>query len=162
MVENGTFREDLYYRLQEFVVELPPLRRRQEDISLLAMYFMHRMAAHLDKEEVTELTSEALSMLESYDWPGNVRELEHAVRRAVIVCSGSSIRAEDIALGTAKSEEDVEKEPIPPEEYERWYVRRALDKTGWVIKGPRGAAALLGIAPSTLHDRMRKLRIERR
>jgi len=90
MVEDGSFREDLYYRLQVFPVRLPPLRERREDIPLLALHFMERMATHLSKK-VTGIEPEAVTALQSYSWPGNVRELEHAVQRAVIVCRGSVI-----------------------------------------------------------------------
>jgi len=161
MVEAGTFRDDLYFRLQVFPVQLPPLRERREDIPLLAIYFMQRMAAHLNKAQVTQLTPQALSVLRAHDWPGNVRELEHAVSRAVVVCPGPAIRAEDIALGWGAVEERPGAEIIPLAEHERRYIRKVLEQTGWAIKGPRGAATLLGMPSSTLYDRMRKLGIVR-
>ena len=161
MVKAGTFRDDLYFRLQVFPVQLPPLRERREDIPLLAIYFMQRMAAHLNKGQITQLTPQALSVLRAHDWPGNVRELEHAVSRAVVVCPGPAIRAEDITLGVGTPEEGSVEEVVTPEEYERRYLRRMLEKAGWVIKGPHGAAALLGMPPSTLHARMKKLGIVR-
>ena len=160
MVDAGTFREDLYFRLQEFVVELPPLRQRMEDIPQLASYFMERMAGHLDKE-VTDLTPEALAALRAHSWPGNIRELEHTVRRAVIQCRGSVIRAEEIVLELREAEETSPEEIVPLEEYERRYMRRVLEQTGWVVKGTRGAAALLGLHEGTLRSRMRKLGIKR-
>ena len=160
MVETGQFREDLYYRLQVFAIILPPLRERLEDIPLLAVYFAQRMAEHLSKR-VTHLVPEAFSVLQGYAWPGNVRELEHAIQRAVIVCPGPAIRAEDVALGVGQKEEESVRELISPEEYERRYIRTMLEKAGWVIKGPRGAAALLGMPPSSLHRRMKKLGIAR-
>ena len=161
MVETGRFREDLYFRIQEFVVELPPLRERREDISVLANYFMERMASHLDKE-VTHLTPEALEVLEAYAWPGNVRELEHTVKRAVIMCRGSTIRAEDIALEFGPTGGGATEYVLTPEEYERQYIRNVLEQTGWVIKGPDGAAAVLGLPASTLRSRMKTLGIARR
>jgi transcriptional regulator with GAF, ATPase, and Fis domain len=160
MVDAGAFREDLYFRLEEFQVALPPLRERREDIPLLAIYFMHRMAAHLNKE-VTQLTREALSVLQSYDWPGNVRELEHAVKRGVIVSVGPAIRAGDIALGGGKADARPTGERMSLEEHERSYIREVLEATGWVISGAHGAAAILGLHPSTLRGRMRKLGIVR-
>jgi transcriptional regulator with GAF, ATPase, and Fis domain len=160
MVREDTFREDLYFRLEEYVVEVPPLRDRREDIALLATYFTAQVGAHLDKE-LTHLTSEALSVLQSYDWPGNVRELEHAVRRAVIVSSGPSIRAQDISLGFELPRGASKEAILPLEEYERQYIRRVLEQTGWVIRGSRGAAALLGMPVSTLYSRMKKLGIDR-
>ncbi|MCZ6635737.1 MAG: sigma 54-interacting transcriptional regulator, partial [bacterium] len=156
MVAEGRFREDLFFRLQVFPVRLPPLRERQEDILQLAMYFLQRMAAHLNKA-VTGFTSEALSTLNSYGWPGNVRELEHAVQRAVIVCPGPVIRAEDFAVGSAGEESPVSGPFLSLEEVERRHIHEALEQTGWTIKGPAGAAKLLGLHPSTLRHRMKKL-----
>ena len=160
MVEAGQFRKDLYFRLQEFQVALPPLRERLEDIPQLASYFTARMAAHLSKE-VTHLTPEALSALQAYAWPGNVRELEHAVKRAVVVCSGSEIRAEDITPELGKTAEGPPEELVPLEEHERRYIREVLERTEWVMKGPHGAAAVLGLPVSTLRSRMKKLGIQR-
>ena len=160
MVQEGQFREDLYYRLQVFEVPLPPLRERREDIPLLAAYFAGRMAAHLDKK-VARLTPEALGVLQVFDWPGNVRELEHAVQRAVIVCPGAEIRAEDLGLDPGKTTRASAEALVTLEELERRYVGEVLEKTGWVITGDRGAAAILGLPPSTLRHRLKTLGIER-
>ena len=97
MVSEGSFREDLYFRLQVFPITLPPLRERREDLSALASHFLSQMAAHLHKE-VRGFTPQALAMLETYDWPGNVRELEHVIQRAVVVCKGSMIEGKDLLL----------------------------------------------------------------
>ena len=158
MVHAGQFRGDLYFRLQVFPVRLPPLRQRRDDIPLLALYFMERMAAHLHKG-VTHLAPESLSALQAYDWPGNVRELEHAVQRAVIVCRGAAIQTRDISLGSAV--QDSVEEFVTLEAYERRYISRVLEQTGWVIGGEQGAAAILGLNESTLRGRLRKLGIER-
>jgi len=160
MVSEGKFREDLYFRLQTFPVRLPPLRERREDIPLLANAFMARMAAHLNKN-VTHLTPEAFSLLNAYDWPGNVRELEHAVQRAVVVCRGPAIRAEDILLEFGKGPERTSGETLTLEENERRHIEAVLEQTGWVIEGAGGAAALLGLPASTLRSRMKKLSIRR-
>ena len=160
MVDAGTFREDLYFRLQAFPIELPPLRARREDIPGLADYFLERMGAHLHKN-VTHLTPEALSALQEYAWPGNVRELEHVVNRAVIVCQDSAIRAEEIVLESRPSTERPAEEIVTLEEFERQYIRKILEKTGWVVKGPHGAARLLGMPATTLQSRMKKLDIVR-
>ena len=160
MVADGGFREDLFFRLQGFTVRLPPLRERREDIPLLANYFLEGMAAHLNKE-VTQLTSGALSVLQTYAWPGNVRELEQAIKRGVIVCPGSVIRVEDLALEKGHVPEMGEDAPILPEEYERQYILQLLERTGWVIRGPKGAAALWGIPEGTLRSRMKKHGIQR-
>jgi DNA-binding NtrC family response regulator/ligand-binding sensor domain-containing protein len=160
MVGAGRFREDLYFRLQEFTVALPPLQARRGDIRLLAEYFMERMAAHLHRE-VTRLSPAALAALEGYDWPGNVRELEHAVKRAVVVCPGTTIRAEDISLELGTRAEGTPKEELTLEEVERRHIREVLEQTGGVVKGPRGAATRLGLKESTLRSRMKKLGIRR-
>jgi DNA-binding NtrC family response regulator/ligand-binding sensor domain-containing protein len=157
MVAAGEFRTDLYYRLNGFAVRLPPLRERQEDIPLLAVYFMERMASHLDKQ-VEGFAPAALSVLRGYGWPGNVRELEHVVQRAVVVCRKRHIGTEDLGLGgtgLASAEE------TSLEEAERRHIAAVLARTGWVVKGSEGAAALLGIPASTLRSRMKKLGITR-
>jgi DNA-binding NtrC family response regulator/ligand-binding sensor domain-containing protein len=160
MLETGHFREDLYFRLQAFPVRLPPLRERREDIPLLTVYFAARMATHLSKP-IQGLTSQAVTMLRAYDWPGNVRELEHAVQRAVIVCPGLEIRREDLALGREQIEEELVDGFVSLEEHERRYILGVLEELGWVIGGPDGAAAILGLPASTLRNRMNKLDIRR-
>ena len=159
-VAAGTFREDLYYRLQGFEVHLPPLRQRHEDISLLALYFMTRVAAHLDKE-VTSLSPLALAALQNYGWPGNVRELQHAVERAVVVCQGTAIRPEDLPLEGPDAGPGHRELRLSPEEYERDYVQQLLEQTGWVLKGPDGVAARLGWPVVTLRRRLKKWGITR-
>jgi DNA-binding NtrC family response regulator/ligand-binding sensor domain-containing protein len=154
MVAAGEFREDLYYRLRVFEVELPPLRARREDIPLLAIYFAERMSAHLHRP-LRAISPAAERALLAYDWPGNVRELEHAVKRAVIVSADGEIRAEDLALDP-RAAAAVEAWPTL-QEYERRYIRKVLDHTEGRIRGDGGAASLLGMNPSTLYSRMKKL-----
>ncbi|MBI4531909.1 MAG: hypothetical protein HY709_10380, partial [Candidatus Latescibacteria bacterium] len=106
------------------------------------------------------LTPEALAALQAYTWPGNVRELEHVVQRAVIVCQGAEIRAEEIKVEFGRGrDEGVEEEIVSFEEHERRYIRRVLERTRWKIKGVDGAAALLGINAATLRSRMKRLGI---
>jgi DNA-binding NtrC family response regulator len=167
MVAAGAFREDLYYRLEVFVVHLPPLRERQEDIELLALYFLHRTAAHLHKPQLTGIAPAALQALQQHPWPGNVRELEHVVQRAVIVGAGPILEVDDLALAPAlPAGPTTYTPPLSPgfeslAEHERRYIEQVLAHTGQVIKGPRGAAEFLGIPRSTLYSRMRKLGIAR-
>jgi DNA-binding NtrC family response regulator/ligand-binding sensor domain-containing protein len=158
MVQRGEFRRDLYFRLQAFPVTLPPLRERQDDIPLLAAYFAERAAANLGREAVP-LEPSALLPLERYDWPGNVRELEQIIQRAILLCSGPTLGAADILLPGAAV--PGTEEILPFREFERRYILQVLEKTGWVVKGDRGAAALLGMHDSTLRGRMRKLSIHR-
>lgn len=160
MVANGQFREDLYFRLQVFPVRLPPLRERREDIPLLAACFVERMASYLNKA-VPRLTPEALAVLRIYDWPGNVRELEHAVQRAVIMCRRQAIQPKDIALKSDRTDGELSEEVLTLKELEKQHIRKVVEQAGWVIKGPHGAAALLGMHPSTLSHRMKKLGIRR-
>jgi DNA-binding NtrC family response regulator len=159
-IAAGTFRADLYYRLQGFEVRLPPLRQRREDIALLALYFMTRVAAHLDKD-VTALSPPALAALQRYDWPGNVRELQHAVERAVVVCQGTAIRPEELPLEGQNAGPGHRELRLSPEDYERYYVQQLLEETGWVLKGPHGVAARLGWPVVTLRRRLKKWGITR-
>jgi transcriptional regulator with GAF, ATPase, and Fis domain len=160
MVAENSFREDLYFRLHTFPVQIPPLRERLDDIPLLATYFMSRMAEHL-KKTITHFTPSALSALRAYNWPGNVRELEHTVQRAVVVCHGPAIRPEDILTTFAPARGESPEEIVTLEENQRRYIRNVLETTGWVIRGNHGAANLLGIPESTLRFYMKKLSIKR-
>ncbi|MYC14105.1 MAG: AAA domain-containing protein [Gemmatimonadetes bacterium] len=171
MISAGTFREDLYYRLNTFPIYLPPLRERKEDIPDLSEFFKNRMAAHIGKQ-FAPLTSEVIEVLQSYDWPGNVRELEHTIQRAVTVCNGLQIEVGDLGLydsqikGTVQDLKrrtlpDQAGEIMPLDEFERDYILKVLKATKWKIKGANGAATLLGLPPSTLYTKMKKLGIKR-
>jgi len=160
MVDDGTFRQDLYYRLQVFPVELPPLRDRLEDIPLLATLFMERMAEHVGKQ-VDGFSPAALEAMQQQRWPGNVRELEHAVQRAVIASAATLIAPADLGLDPPAVDAGPLDSMLSPEAYERRYLLHALEQTDWVIKGHGGAASLLDMPVSTLRSRMRKLGIRR-
>ena len=169
MVSAGTFREDLYYRLNAFPMYLPPLRERKEDIQELAEYFKARIASHIGKQ-IAPLTPEVIEVLQTYDWPGNVRELEHTINRAVIVCHGSQIKVGDLEMNysqitgstpkrnTLSASQD--REVVPLNEFERRYILGVLEATNYQIKGATGAATLLGLPPSTLYNKMKKLGIK--
>ncbi|MBI2503647.1 MAG: sigma 54-interacting transcriptional regulator, partial [Candidatus Latescibacteria bacterium] len=166
MVREGTFRPDLYFRLNAYPVRLPPLRERKEDLPRLAAYFMKPVAAHLGKK-IEPLSPKILKLLDAYHWPGNVRELQHVVERAVTACKGPEIQVGDIALGgSVKAEGDPHSQSgndrvYLMEEIERRHIREVLKEVGWVIRGERGAAALLGLPESSLRDRMKRLGISR-
>ncbi len=160
MVRAGDFREDLYYRIYVFPLYLPPLRERKEDIPELAEFFKDRMAAHLGKE-ISSLTPEVIDALQVYHWPGNVRELKHTIQRAVIMCEGSRIKEEDLELIRVILPDPQGREIVPLEEFERRYILKVLEATNWKIKGVEGAAILLGLPPSTLYSKMKKLGIKR-
>ena len=170
MVSTGDFREDLYYRLNAFPMYLPPLRERKEDIPELAEFFKDRIAGHIGKQ-IAALTPEIIEVLQSYDWPGNVRELEHTIQRAVILCLDSQIgvgdlglihsRIEDVARNPERRTVDQDRAVVPLVEFERRYILGVLEATNWMIKGPMGAAKMLGLPPSTLYNKMKRLGIKK-
>ena len=157
-VENGNFREDLWYRLNVYPITVPPLRQRKEDIPLLVEHFVNGYAKKFGKM-ITSISPRALQTFQTHSWPGNVRELANVIERAVIHAKGSVLHSID------RFEETIE-EPLfsakTLEEVEREYIIRTLENTGWRIEGPHGAANILGLNPSTLRTRMIKLGIQRR
>jgi len=158
MVAAGAFRNDLYYRLDVFPITLPPLRERPEDIPPLVRYFVQKFARRMNKR-IETIPADAMTALSSYAWPGNVRELENAVERAVILTSGPALRVPMsefrgravVPSGGASTLEATEREAI----------LRALLETNWVLGGPHGAAARLGLKRTTLQSRIQKLGIDR-
>jgi formate hydrogenlyase transcriptional activator len=161
MVAEGQFREDLYFRLLEFSIRVPPLRERLEDIPLLVRYFAERFARHL-RRPVPGITAVALKRLQRYPWPGNVRELEHLVQRAVLSCREDIIGLDDVSWVLVEEREPSKHRVfVPLEEYERRYLEEVLEATGWVIYGPQGAAQILGIDPEKLRGRMRRYGLRR-
>ena len=160
MVQEGTFREDLFYRLNIFPITIPPFRERPEDIPLLARYFARRVCGRLGRTD-SDFSEAALERLLEYSWPGNVRELENIVERAVILCAGGSIDAEHIQV-------DVGSGPLPEgpfrtlETVEKQHIVEALESTGGKVSGKGGAAELLGLKPTTLLARMKKKGIDRK
>jgi len=161
MVKEGGFREDLFYRLNVFPVVLPPLRQRREDIPLLATYFAHRVCARLGRP-ACEFSEGATERLLAYPWPGNVRELENIVERAVILCGGGTIDYEHVQVeATAPGSAPPAAEELirPLQEMEREHILAALRATGGKVSGRKGAAEMLGLKPSTLDSRMKRLGI---
>ena len=170
MIEEGTFREDLYFRLRIFPVELPPLRQRRDDIPVLAQYFAERFARHLHRP-TPSLGPEALEHLQAYHWPGNVRELEHHIQRAVLLSNHDRMGVADVEVGPgpgvaspSPAADPADGAGIPTLEVyrerqaqaERALIERALKATGWTIYGDGGAAQLLDIDPERLRYWMRK------
>ena len=153
-----TFRPDLYYRLNVFPIHVPPLRERKEDIPLLTLYFLKKYSTKMGKkfEGVPEPEMEKLVQ---YTWPGNVRELENIIERSTILNSGPTFRIPN--LGVEYSEPDPQLKDFSIEENERQHILWVLQRIGWKIKGPGGAAEILKIHPSTLAFRMKKLGIQR-
>ena len=168
-MREGRFREDLYYRLSVFTVDLPPLRQRRGDIPLLASFFAERFALHLQRP-TPSISPTALDWLCSYNWPGNVRELEHLIQRAVLVCRENSIALADLAINQPPPPSAIAIEhpglshaefAAQAQERERLFLTSILDSSNWVIYGDRGAAARLGIHPEKLRARMKKLKLVR-
>jgi formate hydrogenlyase transcriptional activator len=169
-VEDGTFRQDLYYRLNVFPVHLPPLRARPEDIPVLAHYFVARYAAKIGRK-ISQISRASIDHLVAYRWPGNVRELEHVIERAVILSPWRelTVPAEVLPASPAVASEappaaarpEASHDAMPLEEVERGHIASVLKRTNWRIDGPDGAARLIGMNPSTLRSRMKKLGIQR-
>lgn len=165
MVEAGRFRADLFYRLNVFPVHVPPLRERREDIPLLVRHFVQAIGRRMGKV-VETIPAETMAALTSYEWPGNVRELQNLVERAMILTSGPVLRVplDGVKPRGTRVRDAVGLPPVPPQtlrEAERAHVLSALEETGWVLGGARGAAARLGLNRSTLQFRMKKLGIAR-
>ncbi len=158
-VAEGRFREDLYYRLNVFPIQVPPLRDRREDIPKLVETFVQEFARTMDKS-IDVVAKTSLQMLCDYDWPGNIRELRNVIERAVILAKGPIIKVvlPTDALATAMPAKSC---LAPLEEVEREYIVRVLEASGWRVRGQGGAAATLGLKPSTLESRMHKLGIRR-
>ena len=162
-IQEGTFREDLFYRLSVFTLELPPLRQRQEDIPALAAHFAERYAQHL-RRPVPTLDEGVVAHLQGYAWPGNVRELEHLINRAVLLCEDGMIRVGDLLLPSVgqRAGYAVAQAPAVGEGLdEKQQLVEALQATNWMIYGERGAARLLGMGPEKLRYRMRKYGLRR-
>jgi formate hydrogenlyase transcriptional activator len=158
MVKRNEFRSDLYYRLNVFPIPLPPLRERREDIPALVEHFVEIYARRM-KKQIEHISPETMSALVSYQWPGNIRELQNFIERSVILTSGHVLHPPLASLKSAAAAESLG--AITLEDAERDHIRKILEQTRWVVSGPDGAAARLGIKRSTLYFRMQKLGISR-
>jgi formate hydrogenlyase transcriptional activator len=174
-VAEGTFRQDLYYRLNVFPIQLPPLRERSEDIPPLVHYFVRRFSLKIGRK-ISSIQRETMERLNNYSWPGNVRELENVLERAVILSRGSELEVAPDVLpevppvvqmqAAALRPAPEEKRPGAPlpqsiEQVERNHILEVLMRTNWRIEGADRAAALLNLNPSTLRSRMKKLGVQR-
>jgi len=154
-VADGRFREDFFYRINVFLIEAPPLRIRRSDIPLLANHFLERFARQMDKR-ITQISPEAMAVLEGYDWPGNVRELSNAIERAMVVGKGRSIQPEDLPLRSGPR--------VPPDEadslaeVERRHVASVLEKVDWNITR---AAEALRVDRVTVYNKIKKYGLKR-
>ena len=157
-VRKGRFREDLFYRLNVFPITVPPLRRRAEDIPLLAHFFVEQASKRMGKS-IGRIPERVAKKLMDYSWPGNVRELENVIERAVINSSGPRLRLADDLSGASR--EHVESRLKSLQEIEKDHILGVLQSTNWRISGAKGAALILGLNPSTLRSRIRKLGIRK-
>ncbi len=158
MVAEKQFRSDLYYRFNVFPLTVPPLRERREDIPSLVRYFAQKFARRMNKR-IETIPGGVMTSLSRYHWPGNVRELENLIERAVILSRGADLR---VPLAELKAVTKDEPQPVATlEAAEREHILKALQAAKWVIGGPNGAAAKLGMKRTTLQSRMEKLRITR-
>ena len=148
-VTDGRFREDFYYRINVFTIEVPPLRARRADIPVLANHLFERFSRHMETR-ITGITPAAMTLLENYDWPGNVRELSNAIERAMVIGKGPSIRPEDLPL---RARTRAESPPDSLAEVEKRHIAAVLAKTEWNITR---AAELLGVDRATVYNKVKK------
>lgn len=161
-IKKGTFRADLYYRLHVFPVSVPPLRERQEDIPLLADHFLAQAAARLRRGPL-RLSPQSMERLMNYSWPGNVRELQNLIDRAAILTTGGIVEIEEAFFPKTSPPPTPSAPQSPPtlHQLEQDHIVATLNKAGWRIYGPDGAAARLGLNPETLRSRIRKLGLKK-
>jgi formate hydrogenlyase transcriptional activator len=159
MVAAKRFRADLYYRLNVFPIQVPPLRERPEDIPLLVRHIARDCARRMNRR-IVAVPAATMDAMVRYSWPGNIRELQNLIERAVILSPGEVLQVSVSEFGE-KAESATSRPGQTLEEAERLHILETLNKTRWVLSGPRGAAARLGINRSTLQFRMKKLGIER-
>jgi transcriptional regulator with GAF, ATPase, and Fis domain len=182
-IREGKLREDLYYRLNVFPIALPPLRNREGDVPLLVQFLVARFAARVGVR-IESIGKATLERLNRYSWPGNIRELENILERAVILSNGPTLEIDPEVFASASADRSQGadslipttpevvgliaaggQQTLPPleslEANERNHIVAALEQTGWIVDGPRGAAKILALHPNTLHSRMKKLGIAR-
>ena len=160
-LRTGRFRTDLFYRLNVVPLRMPPLRERREDIPALAMHFLDLYARRLGRQ-LRGFTPETMRHLESYDWPGNVRELQNVVERLCVLATGPEVIGEPTVTLPSGARQPDGASGDSLRMVEKRHIEATLEAAAGRIEGPDGAAARLGLAPSTLRARMRKLGIQRR
>jgi transcriptional regulator with PAS, ATPase and Fis domain len=160
-IDARAFRKDLFYRLNVFPVEVPPLRERKEDIRTLVEYFIHRYSRRAGKEMKT-IEKRTLELLESYSWSGNIRELQNVIERSVIVSDSDAFSVDPSCLSAESAPvRQAGSLPCRRPAHEKEAIESVLAETAGRISGPSGAAAQLGMPPSTLESKIRSLRIDK-
>jgi PAS domain S-box-containing protein len=161
-IASGTFRADLFYRLNVFPIDVPPLRNRKEDIPMLVEYFVKRYAEKARKH-ISKIDKNTLKLCQSYQWPGNIRELQNIVERSVILCTGDTFWIDQAWLSSQDASRRTSSGALTQnlQSYEKELVEAALAESKGKVAGPNGAAAKLGIPPSTLHLKIKQLSIKK-
>ncbi len=161
-IADGGFRSDLFYRLNVFPIEVPPLRERKEDIPLLVEYFVDRYATR-DGKKITGIDRRSLELLQSYTWPGNIRELQNVIERSVIICDSANLSVDETWLALRPLPSDSAIQPLAEKlaSQEKEMIEAALAESQGRVSGPRGAAAKLGIPQSTLDSKIKSLKINK-
>lgn len=161
-IAAGTFREDLFYRLNVFPIEVPPLRQRKDDIPVLVEYFVDRYASKAGKK-ITGIDKKSMGLLQAYSWPGNIRELQNVIERSVIVCDSANLSVDESWLGHASRSGISPAQPLSEKlaSQEMELIEAALAESNGRVSGPRGAAARLGIPQSTLDSKIKALKINK-
>jgi formate hydrogenlyase transcriptional activator len=162
-IAEGSFRSDLFYRLNVFPIHVPPLRKRREDIPILVEYFVKRFAEKMAKR-IHRIDNRTLELCGRYPWPGNIRELQNIVERSVILCTGDTFSIDGSWLSTQSPlrAEGASALAAALQDQEKDLIEAALVKSRGKVAGPRGAAANLGIPASTLESKIKQLGIEKR
>ena len=159
----GTFRGDLFYRLNVFPIKMPPLRQRREDIPLLVEYFIDRFARKAGKK-IRRINKKTLALLQSYPWPGNIRELQNVIERSVIISEGGDFSVDESWLSRQPVATELRGQIELSQRlavHEKEAIETALSESGGRVYGPSGAAAKLGIPRSTLESKIRSLKIDK-
>lgn len=161
-IAEGKFREDLFYRLNVFPIEVPPLRERKEDIPLLVEYFVDRYASKAGKK-ITGINKKSMEILQAYSWPGNIRELQNVIERSVIICDSENLSVDESWLERRSAVADSGTQPLSEKlaAQEKEMIEAALTESKGRVSGPRGAAAKLGIPQSTLDSKIKALKIDK-
>ncbi len=161
-IEAGTFRRDLFYRLNVFPIQMPPLRERKEDIPILVKYFIDRYASEAGKK-IREIDKKTLDLFQSYPWPGNIRELQNVIERSIILCETETFLVDEGWLVRESLQTQPASRLLPDTlvTHEKEMIEAALTESRGRVSGPTGAAAKLGIPPSTLESKIRSLKISK-
>ena len=161
-IEAGSFRRDLFYRLNVFPIEVPPLRERKEDIPILVEYFIHRYASKLGKK-IRSASRKTIDLLQSYSWPGNIRELQNVIERSIIVCDTENFSVDENWLVRDSCQAEPAGQPLSDMlvSQTKEMIEAALAESGGRVSGPSGAAAKLGMPASTLESKIKSLKINK-